>query len=109
MTKVKYGKYIDGENTNYHIKVQGHAGEDVIGKDIVCAAISGLTMAAVEMANISESVIKRDFEISGARTAIELFYTAKTDNREAAMIYEYWHKGIELIAINYPEYVCISD
>ena len=73
MTKITFYKW---DNTFYGFKETGHTGWDEAGKDVLCAALSAMTMLIINTIEVSyASDVK--YTIDEATTDISLSLTAR--------------------------------
>jgi len=111
MIKVTIFKDREGYIGRYNIS--GHAGYDIKGKDIVCAAVSVLAqttlISLVEVCGVRENIL--DYEIDEKKGIIDVSLP-KTIDRSLRMKTEIVLKtlevGIKSILENYPEYVTLK-
>ena len=112
MINVGYEKRVDGYGTEYYVKISGHGGYADYGKDIVCAAVSGIVTAAVQqlLCYYGEDDIKQfDFKLSEGDGWIK----AVIENLDPAAgrahgVFDTLLTGIEMISEQYPHNVAIS-
>jgi len=85
-----------------HIYIKGHANADIKGKDIVCSAISALTITAI---NSLEGFTKSEIKSKDGEVTINIKHKISNDDqiRLDMMIL-----GIKLIAKKYPKFVKIK-
>lgn len=86
-------------------RVRGHAGFAKAGRDIVCAAISALVLAA---ANGLRAHCKAAPVISDAPEAYELRLPRPANPRAQAVL-ETLVSGLEAIAVSYPTYLRVKQ
>ena len=85
------------------ISINGHAGYDVQGKDIVCAAVSVLAQNLImSIEKLTEDKIK--YSISAGKLDINY----KKLSKQAQVLLASFFIGIEAIANEYPQYVKLS-
>ena len=85
------------------ISINGHAGYDVQGKDIVCAAVSVLAQNLImSIERLTEDKIK--YSISAGK--LDINYEKLSDR--AQVLLASFFIGIEAIANEYPQYVKLS-
>lgn len=85
------------------ISINGHAGYDVQGKDIVCAAVSVLAQNLIlSIDALTEDKIK--YNISAGKLDIHF---RKLSDRAQVLVASFFI-GIEAIANEYPQYVKLS-
>ena len=81
------------------VTLEGHANSDAFGKDLVCAAVSALTLTLA--ANVEN--------LDGAEVSLEPGKARITGSPEAAPVFDCICKGYELLAGKFPEYVCFLE
>jgi uncharacterized protein YsxB (DUF464 family) len=93
--------------------ISGHAGYDIKGQDIVCAAVSVLAqtvlISLVEVCNIKEEDI--DYFIDEKKGILDVYIpkTIDIDTRnKVQVILETLEVGIKSIIESYPEYVILE-
>lgn len=91
--------------------VQGHAGYDVKGQDVVCAAVSVLTQAW--MTNLREAlgralVLKVDAEHARIRATVPRKLILK-DRVEIERMAKYFFRPLVELAQTHPEHVVVSE
>ncbi|MHC3376723.1 ribosomal-processing cysteine protease Prp [Ligilactobacillus equi] len=88
-------------------ELTGHAGYGVEGEDIVCAAVSVLTISTVnsleQLAKVELDIDERPLE--GGYLRVEL----KTDNDEAQLLLASLRLGLADIAQQYRKYIRFKD
>lgn len=88
-------------------ELTGHAGYGVEGEDIVCAAVSVLTISTVnsleQLAKVELDIDERPLE--GGYLRVEL----KTDNDEAQLLLASLRLGLVDIAQQYRKYIRFKD
>lgn len=111
MIKVLIFKDKNGFVQRYSIS--GHAGYDIKGQDIVCAAVSVLAqtvlISLVEVCNIKEEDI--DYFIDEKKGILDVYIpkTIDIDTRnKVQVILETLEVGIKSIIESYPEYVILE-
>ena len=82
------------------ITVQGHAGYDEPGKDIVCAAIS--TLSQVFVASVEELTAA---QIKTAQTGGYMEIVIEESTERAQVLLDSFLLGCRMVADEYPEYV----
>lgn len=82
-----------------YIKVEGHSGYDVPGKDIVCAAISILTEATYNYLIVTNNNIEKEDDDG------KFYIIIKGLNETGSKIIEAFKEMIDDIAEQYPENV----
>ena len=80
------------------LKLEGHAGSDVYGKDLVCAAVSALVLTLAEAVK----------DKPGAEVILKPGDSQIRCDQEAEAVFDCICKGFALLAEKYPEYVCYS-
>lgn len=94
---IKVTRYADG------ITVQGHAGYDVIGKDIVCAGVSTLIQTLIQ--SIQElTADKIEYEMKAGNVSIKFWCLSG----EARTLINAFFIGVEMIAESYPDNVRVE-
>lgn len=95
----------------HRVEVQGHAGYDEPGKDIVCASVSALVYTlAANLIDAEDRHMVRELltDIRTGNTVIQCIPSARSAG-EITRIYHTVLRGMELIAKNYPDYVaCVK-
>lgn len=95
-----YIEYYDNGN-EFSLEVQGHAGYDVKGQDIVCAGISTLVQTLIahmdEVSDRSDNHYRSGYAwvYGSGYEAVEAFRTIMT--------------GLQLVYATYPEYIVIKE
>lgn len=84
----------------FSVKLTGHAGAAPKGKDIVCAAVSGIVYALSAMLEKTEDIKIMENVISSGMARIIFSGDKKA---EGAYLMAYY--GIKFLASAYPEYV----
>lgn len=88
-------------------ELAGHAGSGIEGEDIVCAAVSVLTISTVnsleQLAKVELDIDERPLE--GGYLRVEL----KTDNDEAQLLLASLRLGLADIAQQYRKYIRFKD
>lgn len=98
MTKVIY------EPSEMRMSISGHAGYAPAGQDIVCSAVSILSMALENMViDHAESMQPKIHRKNGERK-ISCSPT-KGNTRRCTTIFDTIYGGFELLAMNYPDHV----
>lgn len=88
------------DNGRYALTVEGHAGYDEYGKDIVCAAVSALVFALLGwLEDHPEAAEYVDASMDGGANV-----SCMGDERVGA-VFEAIFTGIEMIAYRYPDHV----
>ncbi len=91
--------YSDSDGCTTGVEVKGHAGYDEYGKDIVCAAVSVLT---VNMANSVEKFTEDHFEGSvDEKTGQFIFHFTDSISKESKLLMDSLILGITDIADTY--------
>ena len=81
------------------VSLEGHAGSDVYGRDLVCAAVSALVLTLA--ANVEG--------MEGAEIFLEAGNSQVQCGLEAAEVFDCVCKGFALLAKKYPDYVCFTE
>ena len=81
------------------VTLEGHANSDRYGRDLVCAAVSGLTLTLAANAE----------EMEGAEISLKPGNSRISCRAEAAAVFDCVCKGYELLAGRFPEYVCFTE
>lgn len=104
MTTITYTK----NNDRISVDINGHAGFDKIGRDIVCAAVSILsyTLRAAFTRNSSNGNAENFFEKAG-NGSMQFEITVKKNHDIVFAEIDSVFKGFELLEENYPENVKI--
>ena len=77
------------------VTLEGHANSDRYGRDLICAAVSSLTLTLA--ANVEGN--------EGAEISLEPGNSRIQCNPDAADVFDCVCKGFELLAGKFPEYV----
>jgi hypothetical protein len=93
--------------------ISGHAGYDVKGQDIVCAAVSALAqtvlISLVEVCGINEEKIDYLIDEGKGLLSVKVPKTIDIDTRNRAeIVLRVLEVGIKSIIENYPEYVTLE-
>lgn len=94
----------------YYLRLTGHAGADVRGKDIICASASILLYTLVESLTKAEEMLECPAEYSleygegVVRCKPKEEYESKIDS-----IYEVIICGLKLLADNYPQNLIFTN
>ena len=93
----------------YALSVEGHAGQDEMGKDIVCAAISILFYTLAESLHKSERMLEEEPVINIEEGNGHISCKPKKEY-VGNITRTYWTilNGIELVADSYEEYVSFN-
>ena len=78
------------------VKLEGHAGSDVYGKDLVCAAVSALVLTLAEAVK----------DKPGAEVILKPGDSVIRCGQEAEGAFDCICLGFALLAKKYPDYVC---
>ena len=91
---------------NLELKIEGHAGADEKGKDIVCSAVSMLFYTLAESLNRSEEMLKKH-PIIKMEDGNGYIKCRPRDEFQGNIALIYWTilNGIGLLAEEYPEFV----
>ena len=81
-----------------HVTLQGHAGSDVYGRDLVCAAVSALVLTLA--ANVEG--------MEGAEISLEAGNSRIQCGPDGEAAFDCICLGFALLAKKYPDYVCYS-
>ena len=93
--------YSDSEGNTSGIEIKGHAGYDEYGRDIVCAAVSALT---INMANSVEAFTEDGFDGSAdEKTGAFSFRFTGDISPESKLLMDSLVLGLSDIAENYGE------
>ena len=96
--------YAEGEGS-YELSIDGHAGYAEHGKDIVCAACSGITYALLAfLEQYSEEVA----DIAGPVVESGRFYITCRGTENIATAFHMAVLGLRKISFQYPDYVTIQ-
>lgn len=88
-------------------EVKGHAGSDEYGKDIVCAAVSVLTINCI---NSIEKFTEDTFTTeSDENTGRICFSLDKIPSPPCRILLESWYLGVSEIALDHSQYVRIIN
>ena len=98
------------EDGHFRMLVEGHAGFDSQGRDIVCAAASMLAQTMMRWAAEHESCIRRFVAVEFGDGRAELdFWTEGDGIREADVAFGVIEGGFRLLAERYPEHVRMKE
>ena len=91
------------KHTENHISIKGHANYDVIGKDIVCSAVSILIQTLIQsIEELTADTIK--YSMSAGNVDIE--YRNLTEKSKTLL--DSFFVGLKMIADEYPNNVRLS-
>ncbi|MBE6677495.1 MAG: ribosomal-processing cysteine protease Prp [Ruminococcaceae bacterium] len=87
-------------------KVQGHAGFAPAGQDIVCAAVSAMTMLTV---NLIEDAfgIKSDLRVDDGKGVIAL--SLEEENPTASKIIGAFKQELVALSVEYPQNILVKE
>lgn len=110
---IKFKIYRDRHKNIVGYMVKGHAGYDVFGKDIVCAAISVLSQTALISLNKVCKIEEKDlfYEIDEEIGYINVSLVdklSKTQRDNANIVLQTLELGIKEITQSYPEYITLE-
>ena len=99
-----------GEEGLNGCRMTGHSGQAEAGRDIVCAAVSILTITCVNSLEKICGVIPRITEENEERgvLAFELPERTEAENEKAQILMSALKQGMSDLAESYPEYVRLS-
>ena len=80
------------------VRLEGHAGSDVYGRDLVCAAVSALVLTLAEAVK----------DKPGAEVILSPGNSRIRSGPEAEAAFDCICLGFALLAKKYPDYVCYS-
>jgi len=88
--------------------VEGHAGYDEEGRDIICAAISILSTAALNSMNLVASIPEKNiiFDVD-ENTGFMKLHTLE-NNDKSDVIYRNFIVGVQLLLENYGDYITLK-
>ena len=95
--------FIEGDD-GYELLIDGHAGYAEHGKDIVCAACSGITYALLAML---EEYSDEVTDIAGPVVESGCFYVACKGTERIETAFHMALLGLRKISSGYPDYVTI--
>ncbi len=96
--------YAEGEDS-YELSIDGHAGYAEHGKDIVCAACSGITYALLAyLEQYSEEVT----DVQGPVVVSGRFYISCKGTERIATAFHMALLGLRKIGSQYPDHVSIT-
>lgn len=98
MTKIKY------DPMEISLEVTGHAGYAPAGQDIVCAAVSILTMTLENMVSDHAESLRPQIYRKAGEIRVSCSPT-KGNSKRCTTIFDTIFGGFELLSMNYPEYV----
>ena len=81
------------------VTLEGHANSDVYGRDLICAAVSALTLTLA--ANVEGK--------NGADISLEPGNSRIRCSGDAAAVFDCICRGYELLAERFSEYVCFFE
>jgi len=87
----------------FSVKLTGHAGAAPKGRDIVCAAVSGIVYALLEMLEKTGDIKLMEGLVESGRARIRF-----SGDKKAEGAYLMTYRGLEYLASAYPEYVRVS-
>ena len=88
------------ESQAYRITVEGHSGSAPKGEDLVCAAVSIITLTLGEMV----LTVCRDREVE-----LREGYARIRGTKEATQYFDFARTAFKALAAEYPEYVLLAD
>ena len=106
MVKVKFTE--NSKTGMFSLKVNGHAGQAEIGKDIVCASASILAYTVAQIVTNMKSLgcLKKAPTVKmGKGDAVVTCHPKEEYMSEVEQTYLVVQTGYELLAHNYPQYV----
>lgn len=90
----------------FSIKIEGHSGYADSGKDIVCSAVSVLAFTLLNEIQGRSKILKNlAYEIKDAYFQLSFDYS---DSIEIRAVLHTIMGGLNMVAEQYPEYVCIN-
>lgn len=98
MTKITYYP------TEHRMEIKGHAGFAMAGQDIVCAAVSILTMALENMVCDHAEALSPLLYSNKGECSVKCT-PSKGNKQKCVTIFETIFGGFELLSMHYPEYV----
>lgn len=112
MINIEYRKCPEPEETKYHIRITGHSDYADYGRDIVCAAVSGIVTAAVQQLLYyyrEDDISHFDFDLSEGSgwLDVRIRYLDPAAG-QAYGVLDTLYTGLEMISGQYPENVAIS-
>ena len=89
----------------------GHAGLDVRGRDIVCAAESHLFRTAMKLLEETEGLILLSDASSRGSLAfsVEIEHPSSALNERLKCTADFIRTGIKMLSEEYPEHVCLRE
>ena len=81
------------------VSLEGHAGSDVYGRDLVCAAVSALVLTLAEAVK----------DKPGTEVVLNPGNSHIRSGPEAEAAFDCICKGFALLAKKYPDYVCFTE
>ena len=99
------------DNETYVMKVKGHAGFADPGKDVVCAAVSTLVYTLAQ--NVSDFYslgwLRKEPCLKLVDGGSKITCTPRIEHRNAAkLVFIAIQRGMEMLAINYPDFIGIT-
>ncbi|MDP9750591.1 uncharacterized protein YsxB (DUF464 family) [Thermoanaerobacter pentosaceus] len=99
----------DSRGDIYKFNINGHAGFDEYGKDIICAAVSAISQTAV-LGIEALKTVKIKKEIESGKLQVEIVDKGMPeDDLRLKAILETMVLGLKDIETDYPEYVRVMD
>ena len=90
-------------HSNGEIKIEGHAGYAKMGEDIVCAAVSALTLTFIaSVEELTQDNLKCDIKAGNT------FIQYRNLSAAAKLLLDSFFVGIRMIADDYPDYVRVT-
>ncbi len=84
------------------VKINGHSGFDIIGKDIVCSAVSSIVTTTInDIITLDKNAIKYDVNDG-------FILITNIDNEMASKLLETMLKMLEELALSYPDNIKIG-
>ena len=113
MTKIKY----DITGPEFYLSAEGHAGYDEPGKDIICAGVSSVTMALLnillndETHDKAEAETKFKLDVKNGQVMIRSspILAAKFDRLKVRAYFKMAVIGLQALADEYPEHITIEE
>ncbi|MCQ2520502.1 MAG: ribosomal-processing cysteine protease Prp [Lachnospiraceae bacterium] len=105
MTEISF--YLDGEDRIFGFECEGHAGFAKFGKDIVCSAVSALTITTI---NSMDTLLEASCElISDEKRGYIDFRVNNYESESVQLLFKSYKLGLEEIERNYKKNVKLTN
>ena len=105
MTSITF--YRDDDDKYFGFECMGHAGFSIFGKDIVCAAISTLTINFVN--SVDELTDAECDVVSDSKTGSMSVTIKDYNNDEIQLLFKSLRLGLNAIQAEYPKYLKLTN